>query len=104
MAQVNLAPTVRRLLEARRHCNNHDFERALAELATLLGAEPPPDTHGAELEAQAAETVMYICSHCGQNQDAGEQSPPVLDTGTTFRCAACDGDTVVALNAMEVLT
>ena len=44
---------------------------------------------------------MYICAHCGSVRDEGEQSPPVLDTGTTFRCAACDGDTVVALMTPE---
>jgi len=50
MPRVDLAPTVLRLLEARRRCNTPDFERALAELADLLGAEPPPDTRFAELE------------------------------------------------------
>ena len=44
---------------------------------------------------------MYICAHCGSVRDEGEQAPPVLHTGTAFRCTACDGDTVVALMTPE---
>lgn len=41
MPHVDLTPTVRRLLEARRRCNTPDFEKALAELAGLIGEDAP---------------------------------------------------------------
>jgi hypothetical protein len=42
MAQTDLTPTVWRLLEARERANNHDFEKALAELRELTGYVEKP--------------------------------------------------------------